>query len=83
MASTPRRFIKTLSIIHIALLVGPLVLGTFLFLNTDVIPASEPNTDDVFIYIFPLIGMIGIFASKFIYKRLLSTLFDKTVCMKN
>lgn len=77
MVLTPRKFLKTLSIIHAALLMGPLVLGAFLFLNTDITSTSAQNSNDIFIYIFPLFGMIGIFASKFIYKRILSTLFNK------
>jgi len=77
MQTTPRKFLKTLSIIHMALLVGPLLLGAFLFLNTKIIPTDVQNSDDVFIYVLPLLGMIGIFASKFLYQRFLRALVNK------
>jgi hypothetical protein len=77
MMTTPRKFLRTLSIIHAALLIGPLILGAFLFLSIEIAPSAIQNSDDIFIYIFPLLGMIGIFAGKFLYKRFLSILGDK------
>ena len=77
MEYTPRKFLKTLTIIHTAVLIGPLLLGGFLFLSTEIASTSSQNSDDIFIYIFPLIGMLGIFASKFIYKRMLNFHLDK------
>ena len=76
MTTTPRKWIRTLSIIHMALMLGLLVLGTFLFLNTEITTTAQ-EAPDIFIYIFPLMGMVGIFSGKFIYKQFLGTLMDK------
>ena len=73
--TTPRNFIKTLSIIHYALLAGPLISGIIFYMNTQSVINGSP--DDIFIYILPVIGLAGIFASKTLYSMLLSPLKQK------
>lgn len=68
---TPKNYLKTISILHIALVAGPLLLGTFFYLQTDVSTTSE---DDMMIYIFPLLGVAGIFVGQFLFKQLTSKL---------
>ncbi|WP_350292909.1 hypothetical protein [uncultured Croceitalea sp.] len=75
MTSTPNKIVKTISIIHFALLVGPLLAGAFFYANTEV--NANGATNDIFIYIFPLIALAGIFASKVIYRLFLNPLKQK------
>ena len=77
MQITPRSYIKTLTLIHSALMIGPFLLGTFFFLNTEIISTAEQDGNAMFIYVFPLIGLIGIFGGKFLYKLFLNPLLSK------
>ncbi|MDT0605506.1 hypothetical protein [Croceitalea rosinachiae] len=70
--TTPQAFLKTLSILHLALLAGPLLAAIFFYLNTEVNINGASN--EIFIYVFPVIGLAGIFASKFLYQQFLKPL---------
>ena len=73
---TPKGFFKTLSIIHMALLGGLLLVTVLLYLQTEKLPPNDSG-EDVMIYIFPSIGILGIFLSKFLFKQQLQQLEDK------
>lgn len=75
MTTTPNKIVKTISIIHLALLAGPLIAGAFFYLNTEI--STNGSGNDIFIYIFPIIGLGGIFASKVIYRLFLNPLKQK------
>ncbi|GMN10548.1 hypothetical protein MTsPCn9_24760 [Croceitalea sp. MTPC9] len=75
MTTTPNKIVKTISIIHLALLAGPLLTGAFFYLNTEI--NTSGNTNDIFIYIFPMIALAGIFASKVLYRLFLNPLKQK------
>lgn len=70
--TTPRNFLKTLAILHLALLAGPLLAGIFFYFNTEIKVNGTAN--DILIYIFPIIGLAGIFTSKFLYQQFLTPL---------
>jgi hypothetical protein len=72
MTTTPKNFLKTLTIIHYALVSGPLLTGIIFYLNTEL--NTNGTVDDIFVYIFPLIALGGIFAGNFIFKKLLSNI---------
>lgn len=72
MTTTPRNFIKTLSIIHFAMVSGPLLVGTIFYMNTELINNGTQN--DIFIYVFPLIALAGVFASKFLFNLFIKNL---------
>ncbi len=72
MTSTPKNFLKTLTIIHYALVAGPLLIGVIFYLNTEL--NTNDTVDDIFIYIFPLIALVGVFSGNFIFKKLLSNI---------
>lgn len=70
MMGTPRSYIKTLTIIHYALLAGPMILGIVFYLNT-ALDLNGNTNNDIFVYIFPLIALGGIFGGNFTFKKLL------------
>jgi len=72
MKTTPRNFIKTLSIVHFAMVLGPLLTGVIFYMNTELITNGTQN--DIFIYVFPLIALGGIFASKFLFNLFIKNL---------
>jgi hypothetical protein len=75
MTTTPRNFLRTLSIIHLAMVIGPLLTGTVFYMNTELNTNGTQN--DIFIYIFPVIALAGIFASKVLYRLFLNPLKQK------
>ena len=75
MTTTPNKIVKTISIIHVALLAGAFLAGAFFYLNTEI--ETKGATNDIFIYIFPMIALAGIFASKVLYRLFLNPLKQK------
>jgi len=75
MSTTPNKMVKTISIIHLALLLGPILAGAFFYLNTEI--NTNGTTNDIFIYIFPVIALAGIFTSKVLYRLFLNPLKQK------
>ena len=75
MTTTPNKIVKTLSIIHLAMAIGPLLTGAVFYMNTELNTNGTQN--DIFIYIFPVIALAGIFASKVLYRVLINPLKQK------
>lgn len=73
MTTIAKNPIKTLSILHLALLAGPLLAATIFYLNTE-IQMNGSSGDDIFIYVFPIIALGGVFASTFLFKIMLNNL---------
>ncbi|TMM57499.1 hypothetical protein FEE95_13535 [Maribacter algarum] len=69
----PKSFIKILTIIHGSLCIGLAVFGAFAFFQNGSFAVST-DTNDVFIYIVPIIAMAGYFGSKFVYQNLIRKL---------
>lgn len=69
----PRLFLKTLSIIHTALLVVLIAFGIFTyFQNGSFTPRM--NRQDLFIYIVPVVAAAGYFLSQFLFRKQLQTI---------
>ena len=69
----PKSFIKTLTIIHGSLCIGLGVFGAFAYLQNGSF-AVTTDSNDVFIYIVPIIAIASYFGSKFIYQNLIRNL---------
>jgi hypothetical protein len=74
---TPQTFLKTITIIHSALLIGQVLFGvvTFYITNSTVINLNPAG--DVYFYIVPLFFVIGMLAGSFIFKQHVAKLADK------
>ncbi len=77
---TPKGFIKGISIFHFALFVGQIFFAIFAYTQNGDTKVKFTNTDadDQFIYVIPIIIITGVFASNFIYKKLLTSILNKT-----
>ncbi|KPM32374.1 Hypothetical protein I595_790 [Croceitalea dokdonensis DOKDO 023] len=75
MSTNPNTFLRRLKTIHLVLLASPLLLGVFYFLNTAI--DTNGGANDVFVYVFPMFGLAGYFASKVISRKLILPLKDK------
>ena len=73
MEITPRNFVKTLSLIHIVLAAGPLSVAIFMYF-TNTSEVNNTTESDMFIYVFPAIGLLGIFGSMYMFNLLLKNL---------
>ena len=69
----PKSFLKTLTIIHASLCVGLVVFAIYAYIQNGSF-SSTMDTSDVFIYLVPVVAMIGYFGSKFVYQNLLRNL---------
>lgn len=75
MITTPRNYIKTLSTLHLAMAAGPLLVTAFFYFNTEL--ETNGTASDIYVYVFPIIALIGIFSSKFIFNLLIKKLKTK------
>ena len=76
---TPKGFMKTISIIHYALVAGVLALGLVNFLQTAISPDQENNA---MTYLFPVFGLMGIFVGSIIFKQMLPKLKTENLLSK-
>lgn len=51
---TPKGFLKTISIIHLALFAGPLIFGIFTFSTIKETKIDYSDTNDIFLFLVPL-----------------------------
>ncbi|MBQ4915234.1 hypothetical protein J8L85_12340 [Maribacter sp. MMG018] len=66
-----KTFLKTLSFIHLSLVIGLLaVTGIILFQGKGF--SADTNGDDIFLYIVPIISIIGYFGGQFLFNRSIS-----------
>ena len=77
MTITPRKMLKTFSIIHLSLFMAPLFVGIFLYFNTVLADNAELEETTIFTYIFPIIGLAGILVGKSLYAKFINPLKQK------
>jgi len=71
-SNTPRKFLQRLRLIHLAMFSAPFGMGLFFFWQTEVVTVKGQALNDVFVYVLPLFALLGYFASKIVYQRLLA-----------
>ena len=71
---TPSGFIKTLSILHIGLLAGPILIGSIFYFLTEETHFSFNDTDDIFFIVVPVLALSGLFLSDFIFRQLIKNI---------
>ncbi|MEM7483707.1 MAG: hypothetical protein AAF348_00720 [Bacteroidota bacterium] len=67
---TPRSFIKTLTILHLALIVGPVVFAVFAYFQIQNTTIDFTDTDNSFFLIIPIFAIGAIFMGNLVYKKL-------------
>ncbi len=66
---TPNGFIKTLSILHMSLIMGPILFGTVIYFQTQNASLNFSDTDDIYLIIVPIVAVSCIFLGNFIFKQ--------------
>ncbi|UII76825.1 hypothetical protein LV716_03275 [Flagellimonas sp. HMM57] len=67
---TPRGFIKTLTILHLALIAGPIAFACFAYFQIQDVVIDFTNTDDSFLLIIPIFAIGAISMGNLVYKKL-------------
>jgi beta-lactamase regulating signal transducer with metallopeptidase domain len=70
-----KTFLKTLSFMHLALVIG-LSIFTVLAFTQNMDFNTETDTKNVLLYIVPIAALIGYFGSQFLFKKLLMRITD-------
>ncbi|SHI91523.1 hypothetical protein [Pseudozobellia thermophila] len=73
MDSKPANFLKTLTVIHMALLASLIGFALFVYSSNGGFQAGM-DSEDPFIYIVPVAAAIGYFLSQYLFKKQLSTI---------
>ena len=74
---TPKSFVTTISIIHLALSAGLLIFGVFQYYS-NTINLNASYQKDVLVYVFPLVGLAGFFVGNTLYRKILERLTEKS-----
>lgn len=69
----PRTFLRTLSIIHAALCTGLLIFTILGYWKTGGFGVVSKE-GDIFVYLVPLVAMVGYFSSTFVHRKLIETI---------
>lgn len=67
-----KSFLRTLTIVHAALCIGLIFFSVIAFTQNGAFEASVDN--DIFIFIVPIVAMVGYFGSKWVYQNLIQNL---------
>ncbi len=66
-----QRFIQTLKLIHVSLVVGLAIFSVFAFMQNKDFNA-DINTNSTLLYIVPIAALIGYFGSQLLFRKMLS-----------
>ncbi|UII80710.1 hypothetical protein [Flagellimonas sp. CMM7] len=78
---TPNGFIKTLSILHMGLISGPILFGAIIYFQTQNTSFNFSNTSDIYLMVVPIVAVSCIFLGDFIFKQSIKNI-PKTVNLK-
>lgn len=70
---TPNKFIKTLSIIHLALMMGPVLFGFVTYSQSKNSFQGFSSTEDIFFIIIPIVALSGIFMGNLLFNKLVKS----------
>ncbi|SNR31783.1 hypothetical protein [Lutibacter flavus] len=73
----PKDFIKSMQIIHIALMASVVLFGLYVVYNAKDVLYFSTEGDKMFLYLAILISFSGNLASKFLYKKMIKQIPDK------
>jgi len=80
--STPKGFLKTISIIHLGLFAGPLIFGIFTFSTIKETKIDYSDTNDIFLFLVPLFAISGILVGNILFKEQIDKLINKDSLME-
>ncbi|MEO9513346.1 MAG: hypothetical protein ABJN84_11810 [Flavobacteriaceae bacterium] len=71
--TTPNKFIKTISIIHLGMLIGPILFGFVTYSQAKNSFQDFSNTTDVFLIVVPIFALSGIFMGNLLFNKLVKS----------
>ncbi|MFT4986615.1 MAG: hypothetical protein ACI8U0_002261 [Flavobacteriales bacterium] len=74
---TPKKYISTITTIHLALVSGILMFGAVIYFQNDDWTLNFSETKNIFFYIVPLLGIVGIVGGNFFFKTQMEGLKSK------
>jgi hypothetical protein len=69
---TPKKFLKTISIIHLAILAGTAVFALITFTKFEETKFSIPQSDDIDLYLVPGLAIVAVFFGDFYSRKLIA-----------
>ncbi|WP_291867459.1 hypothetical protein [Maribacter sp.] len=69
----PKSFLKTLSFLHLSLVIGLILFAGIAYSQSNSITV-EPAPKSFFLYLVPIVAIIGYFGSQFVFKKMLLTI---------
>lgn len=66
---TPKGFLKTISILHLGLLAGPLIFGIFTYSTIKETKLDYSDTNDIFLFLVPFFAFSGILVGNILFKE--------------
>ena len=74
---TPKSFLNTLAIYHLAFTFAPLAFGLFVLYTMNVSKLNFDNFADPLLYILSAVGVVSVFLSNYLYKMHINSLKEK------
>ena len=74
---TPKGFLKTISILFLGLLAGPLIFGIFTYSTIKETKIDYSDTNDIFLFLVPLVAISGILVGNILFKEQIDKLKNK------
>lgn len=69
----PKSFLKTLSYLHLSLVIGLILFSVIAYSQSNGI-TIEPDSNNLFLYMVPIVAIIGYFGSQFIFKKMINSI---------
>jgi len=80
--STPKQFLKTISIMYFGILLGPLAFAIFIYSTVNNTTIEFPDTKNMYQYLVPTLAIFGYFFGKKIYNQKIIELKNKETLLE-
>ena len=79
---TPKSFLRTFTLIHLALVASVLIPGLMMFLQTQNQELTFSYSGDVMFFVVPFMAIAGILAGNYLYKNIINGLNTKNTLIE-
>ena len=70
--NAPKTVLKTVQLVHLAMVLGLVVFGLFGYFQSEGFVYSTDGDIDVFLYLVPIVVLVGYFGSQIVFNKMLS-----------
>lgn len=75
--TTPKSFLRTFNLIHLALVAAVVVPGLLIYMQTESQGFSLSYSGDVMFFLVPVMAIVGIFTGNYLYRNIINSLASK------